>query len=130
MTPAPVRNDSVTIRPAGSPVACGACGHPFGRSGRRRYCSDRCRQAGWRQRQAPAPAAAPVVRRQRATVYACGECERRLLGEQWCPDCQRPCRRIGPGGLCPHCDEPVALSDLAGETADGPAASPVGRGPA
>jgi len=40
------------------------------------------------------------------------ECETRYLGEQWCPDCVRPCRRIGVGGLCPHCDEPVAIPDL------------------
>jgi hypothetical protein len=111
MTALPVRNDSVTIRPTGRPVPCGVCGQLFVRSGRRRYCSDRCRQAGWRQRQAPAPAI-PAGRRRSATVYECGGCERRYLGEQWCPDCQRPCRRIGPGALCPHCDEPVAVQDL------------------
>lgn len=26
------------------------------------------------------------------------------------------CRRVGIGGLCPHCDEPVAISDLLGDT--------------
>jgi hypothetical protein len=36
----------------------------------------------------------------------------RFLGQQRCPDCGLFCRRIGPGGLCPHCDEPVALADL------------------
>ena len=29
-----------------------------------------------------------------------------------CPDCGIFCRRVGPGGPCPHCDEPVALTDL------------------
>jgi len=24
-------------------------------------------------------------------------------------------RRVGPGGNCPHCDEPVAITDLLGE---------------
>jgi hypothetical protein len=37
------------------------------------------------------------------------ECEQRYLGEQWCVGCVRPCRRVGVGGLCPHCDEPVAI---------------------
>ena len=40
------------------------------------------------------------------------ECQTRYLGEQWCVECVRPCRRVGVGGLCPHCDEPVAISDL------------------
>ena len=47
-----------------------------------------------------------------ATVYECPSCQTRYLGEQRCPDCQRFCRRVGPGGLCPHCDEPVAVGDL------------------
>ena len=44
-----------------------------------------------------------------ATVYECPSCETRYLGEQRCPDCGIFCRRVGPGGPCPHCDEPVAL---------------------
>jgi hypothetical protein len=47
-----------------------------------------------------------------ATIYQCPVCDTRYLGEQWCPDCQRFCRRLGPGGPCPQCDEPVAFSDL------------------
>jgi hypothetical protein len=101
----PSRNDGVTI-------ACDLCGRAFGRSGRRRFCTDACRQAAWRERHPapapPLPAKSPRV----ATVYQCAACETRYLGEQWCPDCQRPCRRIGPGGSCPHCDEPVAVADL------------------
>jgi hypothetical protein len=54
------------------------------------------------------PARAPRL----ATVYECPACSTRYLGEQRCLDCQRFCRRIGPGGPCPHCDEPVALTDL------------------
>ena len=30
------------------------------------------------------------------------------------------CRRVGVGGLCPHCDEPVAIPDLL-EAAETPA---------
>jgi hypothetical protein len=46
------------------------------------------------------------------TIYACPTCETRYHGEQWCHDCNQPCTRVGLGGLCPHCAEPVAISDL------------------
>lgn len=45
-------------------------------------------------------------------IYECPECEARYLGERRCPDCQLFTRRAGPGGYCPHCDEPVTLTDL------------------
>jgi len=88
---------------------------------RARYCSDACKQRAYRLRQATS---APVeldaltadLRRRRAlvaqTVYECPACETRYLGEQYCPDCHTFCRRVGPGGACPHCAEPVAVSDL------------------
>ena len=38
-------------------------------------------------------------------------------GEQRCPDCGIFGRRIGTGGPCPHCAEPVALTDLIEEVA-------------
>jgi hypothetical protein len=101
----PSRDDRVTI-------PCPRCGRAFRAVGRQRYCSAACRQAGWRQRHPtplpPMPARAPRL----ATVYECPACGTRYLGEQRCPDCQWFCRRIGPGGPCPHCDEPVALTDL------------------
>ena len=104
----PSRNDGLTR-------ACPICATPFPRSGRRRYCADSCRQAAWRRRH-PVPLPPLPARTPRAgTTYECGGCEARYLGEQWCPDCQRPCRRVGPGGSCPHCSEPVAVSDLLGE---------------
>ena len=56
----------------------------------------------------PPPAAVPGV------IYQCPECDERYLSERRCPDCQLFCRRVGPGGLCPHCEEPVTLNDLAG----------------
>ena len=101
----PSRNDGVTI-------ACEICGRAFVLSGRRRFCSDACRQAAWRQRHPIPGPSLPNKAPRAATVYQCTDCETRYLGEQWCPDCQRPCRRIGPGGRCPHCDEPAALADL------------------
>ncbi len=101
----PLRNDGVTI-------ACPQCGHPFVRQGRARFCSPACRQAAWRQRQLASPPLLPSRSPRVATVYECPSCETRYLGTQRCPDCQQFCRRIGPGALCPQCDEPIALSDL------------------
>ncbi len=50
-----------------------------------------------------------------ATVFQCPECEGRYIDERRCPDCNLFCRRIDLGGCCPHCDEPVAISDLSVE---------------
>ena len=51
----PPRNDS-----RNDTAACPACGQPFTRAGRRRWCSDACRQAAWRRRHpAMSGAAAP-----------------------------------------------------------------------
>ena len=66
----PWRNDGVTM-------TCGVCGRTFVPSGRRRFCSDACRQTAWRRRQ---PALLPVLptRAPRpATVYECPSCENR-----------------------------------------------------
>ncbi len=98
----PVRDDTATM-------ACGSCGRSFKRLGRQRFCSTTCRQAAWRrQRSAPVE---PVVAKA-DTVYQCDDCDTRYLGEQRCQECNRWCRRIGPGGACPCCDEPVAVVDL------------------
>lgn len=50
------------------------------------------------------------------TVYECPDCETRYLNEHRCPDCNLFCRRLDAGGCCPHCDEPVTISDLAQST--------------
>ena len=92
---------------------CHACGGPLpdGRADRR-FCSAACRQRAYRTR-AGAGALMPARRPPRAaTVYECPQCELRLLGQQRCPDCNVFCRRVGVGGPCPHCDEPVAVADL------------------
>ena len=101
----PSRNDGLTI-------ACPVCGTGFRPTGRRRFCSDACRQAAWRRRQPTPLLAVPARTPRAAVVYECPECSARYLGEQRCPDCHLFCRRVGPGGSCPHCDEPVAVADL------------------
>lgn len=109
--PSPAPDD--TSRNDGITIACPICRRAVPRVGRRRFCSDACRQAAWRARQ-PAPPLLPVTHRspRPVTIYECPSCETRFLGEQYCPDCHTFCRRVGPGGACPHCSEPVAISDL------------------
>jgi len=120
MPDAPSRNDDRMI-------TCPICGHGFHPSGRRRFCSDACRQAAWRARH-PIASALPLASRtpRPVTVYECPACEARFLGEQRCPDCHLFCRRIGPGGACPHCDEPVALVDLFADNGPTPGRSLAG----
>ncbi len=98
---------------------------------------DACRQAAWRRRHStpgtsgasalgeaqgrlsgrarrlpPSPPSGEARPARPLTVYECPSCGARYLGEQRCPDCGLFCRRVGPGGRCPHCDEPVAIADL------------------
>ncbi len=95
-------------------VPCAWCTAPFAPSGRRRFCSDACKQAAWRARHANPAVTPAILARPDTTVYECPSCEQRYLGTRRCEECQLFCRRIGPGGLCPHCDEPVAHTDLDG----------------
>jgi len=44
-------------------------------------------------------------------IYECPECGERQLDRR-CQDCNRFTRRVGIGGRCPHCDEPVTVADL------------------
>lgn len=111
----PSRDDNETTAPP--PAAhCPVCQRAFTPIGRQLYCCPNCRKTAWRRRTTldaptPTPVPPPGLRRQ-ATVYACPDCDSRYLGEQHCTDCNTFCYRIGPGGNCPHCDEPVALTDL------------------
>jgi hypothetical protein len=107
----PRRNDIETTSP------CPTCGHPFTPIRRQRYCSPACRQAAWRARhddQTPPPTLVlpPRTPRREITVYECSDCGTRRLGQQWCTDCHRPATRVDLGGLCPHCSEPVTISDI------------------
>jgi hypothetical protein len=95
---------------------CPMCGRSYTVSGRARYCSEGCRKKAWRRRHQPAAVeivVPPPGRSHRSvTVYECGTCGTRSLGEQRCEDCGAFMAKVGIGGLCPHCDGPVAVGDL------------------
>jgi predicted RNA-binding Zn-ribbon protein involved in translation (DUF1610 family) len=108
--PTPLRN---AVRDDAVTMACEHCGEAFDVSGRRLYCSNACKQRAFRARRGAPPVPARLQRASTAnTVYFCPDCGTRYLGVQRCEDCDRFCRRLGAGGLCPNCDEPVALKDL------------------
>ncbi len=104
-----VRDDTATMAGATATMVCPVCSATFERGGRQRFCSTGCRQTAWR-RHRHAPIEAVVT--QSDTVYECPTCDARYLGDQRCDDCNTWCRRIGPGGNCPCCDEPIAIADL------------------
>ena len=112
-----VRNDTATIHTAMTNTAmtntamitCPQCGAAFKAFGRRQWCCDACRQAAWRRRRS---APRPVLPGRNTTIYECPHCETRYHAQQRCEDCNSWCRRVGPGGTCPHCDQPVAITDL------------------
>ena len=94
---------------------CPVCWTAFTPVRRRQYCSDNCRKTAWARRRAaavPPVPTPPAGRRRDSTIYACPQCDTRFHGQQWCPDCNQPCTRIGLGGPCPHWDGPVAVTDL------------------
>ena len=114
-------DNTTTSTPVNDPAAhpeqllCPVCWTPFTRTRRQRYCTDACRKTTWTRRHANTPTETllpQAVRRRDTTIYACPSCETRYHAQQWCHDCNQPCTRVGLGGLCPHCDEPVALADL------------------
>jgi hypothetical protein len=97
------------------PDRCPVCHTGFTRIRRQRFCSETCRKTAWRRRHAdpPTPPVIPAARRRRdLTIYACPDCDTRYHAQQRCEDCNTWCARVGPGGPCPHCDLPVAVTDL------------------
>jgi hypothetical protein len=105
----PSRNDTVT-------TPCPSCSRLFTPVGRQRWCSDACRQAAHRRRHQPSIPIEPVPPgrgRRAVTVYACPDCDQRYLGQQYCSGCNTFCQRVGYGGHCPSCDEPIAHHELA-----------------
>jgi hypothetical protein len=95
----------------GATRTCPVCGKVPDRP-RATYCSDAHRQHAYRQRQTSTPPALPRRLPRELVVYQCPSCEQRYLGQQRCDECHTFCRRLGPGGPCPHCEEPVAVADL------------------
>jgi DNA-directed RNA polymerase subunit RPC12/RpoP len=49
------------------------------------------------------------------SVYVCGECGERYVGERRCPDCGVFLQRLGLGGRCSECDHPVLVAELLAE---------------
>jgi len=85
-------------------------------AGKRRYCREACRVATHRRRHQPPeqpdtalPDRQPQPSR---TVYQCANCDTRALGRQRCNDCGAFMNRLGLGGLCPCCDEPVTIDEI------------------
>ena len=128
MTPLPPRPNLVRYgscygsTPTDNTRCCPVCAMALP-SARARYCSDACKQRAYRRRQINAAAldpAGPVTAVRRLAdqaalmIYECPTCDARYLGERRCPDCHRFCRKLGPGGACPHCDEPILLTELPG----------------
>jgi len=54
----------------------------------------------------------PTTAGKLAAIYECPNCETHHVDERRCPDGNLFCRRVGTGGTCPHCDEPVTRADL------------------
>ena len=107
----PLRHDGVTM-------TCPACERVFSPRGRQRFCSNACRATAYRRRRDQHLTSLVVPRsqpRRPITVYECDSCGARALGEQRCPDCTTFIRKVGIGGSCPCCGEPVAVTELVGE---------------
>lgn len=117
----PIRNGSRNGTADGQPSAdCPLCGRPRP-SPRSTYCTDACRQRAFRLRHAVLTTIdtdqlrAELRRRGELvahTLYECGRCGERLVGERRCPDCHVFGRAIGLGGRCSECDAPLLLADL------------------
>ncbi len=102
----PSRKGSIT-------ACCLVCGGSLPPVRPRTTCSDACRQKAFRLRQElTAPELPKAEPRKAHTVYECGASGAKLLGGQWCEDCAQPMRRLGAGGLCPGCSEPLTFQEL------------------
>lgn len=106
--------------PDGLRRTCPVCG-AIARSPRAHYCSRACQQQAYRLRRQQPPqdivaAMEADLRRHRRlveqTVYECGECGERLLGERRCADCNRMCAKLGLGGHCGDCDAILLVTEL------------------
>ena len=104
------------------PGGCLMCGGPRP-SKRARYCTRACQQRSYRLRHhtptADLSSMRKALQRRKAlvahTIYECGGCGERFLGERRCGDCNLFARAVGLGGVCPECDTTVLVEDLLGE---------------
>ncbi len=99
----------------GVTTPCPVCQRRFVLIGRRRFCSDACRALAYRRRRDASRTSlvVPVARPRRPiTVYECDGCGGRAVGDQRCEQCGTFMRRVGIGGCCPSCDEPIAVAEL------------------
>lgn len=103
------------LRGGNAAATCPVCQGTFARSGTKLFCGKLCKDTAYRRRKqsmtrpVKVPAAMP---RRAVTVYECDGCGERSLGSQRCQECRTFMRKLGLGGLCPHCDEPVTVIDL------------------
>ena len=114
MTP-PTSSPRIPSRDDDGTMTCPVCRRGFTPTGQQVYCSTACRKTAFRRRhqQGGVAVTVPDARpRREITVYECPDCGERLLGQQRCEECGTFTRRVGVGGRCPHCDQPVAISDL------------------
>ena len=104
----PSRNVCVT-------ASCAACGGPSPEGRAKLWCSDACRQAAWRRRHQPEQEPPELPPRDAQGEH--GLSVPRLRGPA--PRCavlrglRNFMRRLGPGGNCPCCDEPITFQELA-----------------
>ena len=119
---APIRHGSRygSEPPAGAVPCCLVCTASLPPR-RARYCSVACKQRAYRLRQVDVSAtdadllATGLERLGELvahTIYECLDCGDRFVGERQCPDCHRFCRKLGLGGCCPDCQQPVLLAEL------------------
>jgi hypothetical protein len=96
-------------------LTCEVCGGSF-KARRRdaRHCGRACTQRAYRLRHQAVLQVPPLPKRlpKDFKIYQCPRCEERYVGQQRCEDCGAFCVLVGPGGPCPHCEEPVAVADL------------------
>ena len=100
-------------------MTCPVCDRSFTPNGRKRYCTDACKATAYRRRHHHGlpPTKVPANQPRRPiTVYECTTCATRALGQQRCTDCHTFMTRIGYGGHCPSCDEPIAINELLNQT--------------
>ena len=119
-TTQPMRDTSRDSSPDRSGPRCPVCAEPLP-SSRARYCSPAHRQRAFRLRHVQLASVderhlRTELRRRAAlvahTVYECGVCGERSVGERRCPDCHTFSRALGLGGHCTECDQPLLLDEL------------------